>query len=268
MAASSTTFCTRPTPSTGGSGSRCRYYLASGQLGLLLALALALLASLQPAAQALGLGGSRVHCRSALSVARPWPVGGSGSGRTALFAKRRTTLSRRKDRGSAGAGQQQNGSEEEEEEDGDVDGQVAVPVPVAVQSRAATAAATSEFQQPAPVRGISINDQLQSDISKFEERALQAARERNSNGGAVEENGAVSGLKSVFSAVLIADFFVVIFFLVWFLAAAALQSTNPWLLERFQDIFQPVVVPSLTVLMVGSIASGTIGGGSKSEDAK
>ena len=41
---------------------------------------------------------------------------------------------------------------------------------------------------------------------------------------------------------------------------AAMQKTNPFLLEKFQDIFQPVVVPSLTVLMAGSIASGVLGG--------
>lgn len=118
---------------------------------------------------------------------------------------------------------------------------------------------------------MSVSQQLESDISRFQERekAVQAAREQamqsSSPGGGAkgEENGAVAALKSAFSTLLIADFFVVIFFLVWFLAAAALQSTNAFLLERFQDIFQPVVVPSLTVLMVGSIASGVMGQGDK-----
>ncbi|KAJ1408399.1 hypothetical protein B484DRAFT_456337, partial [Ochromonadaceae sp. CCMP2298] len=73
-----------------------------------------------------------------------------------------------------------------------------------------------------------------------------------------ERNEVAETLKSVFSSVLIADFFVVIFFLVWFLAAAALQGSYPVVLERFQDLFQPVVVPSLTVLMVGSMASGAM----------
>jgi hypothetical protein len=45
-------------------------------------------------------------------------------------------------------------------------------------------------------------------------------------------------------------------FLIWFIAAAVLKDSNPIVLERFQDIFNPIVVPSLTVLMVGSIASG------------
>jgi hypothetical protein len=71
-------------------------------------------------------------------------------------------------------------------------------------------------------------------------------------------NSFIEGLKSAFTTLLIADFFVVIVFLVWFLAAAALQSSYPVVLERFQDVFQPVVVPALTVLMVGSIASGAL----------
>lgn len=71
-------------------------------------------------------------------------------------------------------------------------------------------------------------------------------------------NSFIEGLKSAFTTLLIADFFVVIVFLVWFLAAAVLQSSYPVVLERFQDVFQPVVVPALTVLMVGSIASGAL----------
>jgi len=73
-----------------------------------------------------------------------------------------------------------------------------------------------------------------------------------------QSNSFIEGLKSAFTTLLIADFFVVIVFLVWFLAAAALQSSYPVVLERFQDVFQPVVVPALTVLMVGSIASGAL----------
>lgn len=80
----------------------------------------------------------------------------------------------------------------------------------------------------------------------------------------VGQNTAASSnvAKDVLSSLLVADFFLVMFFLGWFILAAALQSTNAYLLERFQDIFNPVVVPSLTLLMVGSIASGLLGGSS------
>lgn len=79
----------------------------------------------------------------------------------------------------------------------------------------------------------------------------------------------MQSIKDLINAVLIGDFFVVIAFLVWFLFAAAMQSTNPFFLEKFQDVFQPVVVPCLTVLMVGSIASGAVDNfGKKGEDDK
>jgi hypothetical protein len=97
--------------------------------------------------------------------------------------------------------------------------------------------------------------------------ALMDARERervkSSAGGG--SSAALQSVKDVVGLVLIADFFVVIVFLVWFLFAAAMQSTNPFFLEKFQDIFQPVVVPCLTVLMAGSIASGVVDNAGKKD---
>jgi len=95
-------------------------------------------------------------------------------------------------------------------------------------------------------------------------RELELKRGKEESGD--DGNSIVNKAKDALGIVFIVDFFVIIFFLGWFLAAAAMQSTNPWLLERFQDIFQPVVVPSLTVLMTLSIASGVTGG--KKEDDK
>jgi len=164
---------------------------------------------------------------------------------TALSAKRRTTLSRRKDKDASVEGSTFGVAEVPAVQEVQPFEPSSVSLPQSLQTPTRTAEAPR-----------SISDQLQSDISIFQERSLQAAQERSSS--SKPESGAVNVLKSVFSAVLIADFFVVIAFLLWFLAAAAMQKTNPFLLEKFQDIFQPVVVPSLTVLMAGSIASGVI----------
>lgn len=73
----------------------------------------------------------------------------------------------------------------------------------------------------------------------------------------------IASIKNVISTLLVADFFLVMVFLAWYILAAVTQSTTPVILERFQDIFQPVVVPSLTVLMAGSMASGLLGNGEK-----
>jgi hypothetical protein len=107
-------------------------------------------------------------------------------------------------------------------------------------------------------RGPGVYAELESDLADFQRRSkLIDYQSKLIKPKEVEkENEILKTAKNIFSTVLIADFFVVIVFLVWFLAAAALQKTYTVVLERFQDIFQPVVVPSLTVLMVGSIASG------------
>ena len=97
-----------------------------------------------------------------------------------------------------------------------------------------------------------------SSFAGDETKSLLNSIYKQENEADSNSNSIANSLKNAFSALLIADFFVVIGFLLWFLAAAALQSTYPVVLEKFQDIFQPVVVPSLTVLMVGSIASGAI----------
>lgn len=93
-----------------------------------------------------------------------------------------------------------------------------------------------------------LNDSLSSSKS-----SATASSTEGSGGGIIKM------AKDLFTYVLIADFFAVLVFLVWFIAAAALKDSNPFLLERFQDIFNPIIVPSLTVLMVGSIASGVMG---------
>jgi len=174
-----------------------------------------------------------------------------GRHNVALFAKRRTTLSRRRggdDVAPPTSGSTNNESMEEEEEELSLD----VPVPAAVTGKA------KELAQL-----------LADDISDFERsrNALMDARERervkSSAGGG--SSAALQSVKDVVGLVLIADFFVVIVFLVWFLFAAAMQSTNPFFLEKFQDIFQPVVVPCLTVLMAGSIASGVVDNAGKKD---
>ena len=126
-----------------------------------------------------------------------------------------------------------------------------------IQARLGGEAPTSKLRtkNSAKVLGAS----FQSDLEEFNDRMMAGADSRKQEIMAEEEGRDNEDRQDALSFVMVADFFVVMIFLVWFLAAAAMQKTNPWLLERFQDIFQPVVVPSLTVLMTGSIASGLLG---------
>eukprot|EP00596_Hydrurales_sp_CCMP1899_P005936 CAMPEP_0119033694 /NCGR_PEP_ID=MMETSP1177-20130426/750_1 /TAXON_ID=2985 /ORGANISM="Ochromonas sp, Strain CCMP1899" /LENGTH=213 /DNA_ID=CAMNT_0006990633 /DNA_START=295 /DNA_END=936 /DNA_ORIENTATION=- len=186
-----------------------------------------------------------------------------------LSAKRRTTLSKRSE-----------GSEIQPIEPSiEVEKTIEVPVAAPFSMSSISAAANSDNSEtdststiertpsslkssredfyktsakPVP-KGKELSQKISDDITDFER--IASLQEKKA---VVEENKVFATAKNVFGVLFIGDFFVVIFFLVWFLAAAAMQSTNPFLLERFQDIFQPVVVPSLTVLMVGSMASGAM----------
>lgn len=80
-------------------------------------------------------------------------------------------------------------------------------------------------------KGRQLSQRIQDDISDFER--MGALREKKT---VQEENNVTKTLKNIFSAVFIADFFVVIVFLIWFLAAAVTQKSNPFLLEKFQVI--------------------------------
>jgi hypothetical protein len=110
--------------------------------------------------------------------------------------------------------------------------------------------------KPSPKSFNGIDDEILADILSMSAKQSNNLASSSQSEGA---NSVITGLKNVFSAVLIADFFLILLFLAWFLAAVALQSAMPVVLEKFQGIFQPVVVPSLTVLMAGSIASGVLG---------
>lgn len=115
-------------------------------------------------------------------------------------------------------------------------------------------ASSTDFQEIA-------RNEVSSNIEPFwtrDARDFQSNSWISSTSPSDTSDSLLSKAKDAFVALLIADFFVVMFFLTWFLVAAGLQSSVPVLLERFQDIFQPVVVPALTLLMVGSVASGLL----------
>jgi hypothetical protein len=67
-------------------------------------------------------------------------------------------------------------------------------------------------------------------------------------------------LQEAFSLLLTADFFVVLGFLGYFVVAIAARSLfqNGTLLDRFSDLWAPVIQPALGVLMAGTIVSGTV----------
>lgn len=106
----------------------------------------------------------------------------------------------------------------------------------------------------------SIEEDLLKDIERLQAKQRTTSSFSSSSVDINSDNNNELGRKAeeIFGALFIANFALVLVFLAWFLAAVVLKSTYPDLLLTFQGIFQPVVVPSLTVLMAGSIASGAI----------
>ena len=69
-----------------------------------------------------------------------------------------------------------------------------------------------------------------------------------------------SGAKNVISTIISIDFFVVIAFMLWFIAGvvSSYGFSNTFLLDQFNDKWTPVVQPALGVLMGGTIAGGVV----------
>jgi hypothetical protein len=67
-------------------------------------------------------------------------------------------------------------------------------------------------------------------------------------------------LQEAFSYILAADFFVVFGFLLYFVAAVAARSLfqDGSLLDKFSELWTPIIQPALGLLMAGTIVGGTV----------
>lgn len=83
-----------------------------------------------------------------------------------------------------------------------------------------------------------------------------------------------SGAKDIVSTIITVDFFVVIAFMLWFIAGvvSSYGFDNTFLLDQFNDKWTPVVQPALGVLMGGTIAGGVVsklgGSGDDGDDSR
>ena len=100
---------------------------------------------------------------------------------------------------------------------------------------------------------------LEDDIKELSQKSLKIDSINSSSSNNSPVGGIMNTVKDAVSLVLLVDFFVILFFLGWFILAAVLKDSNPFFLERFQDLFNPVVQPAIGILMAGSIASGLLG---------
>lgn len=107
---------------------------------------------------------------------------------------------------------------------------------------------------------------LGADIARFRARE-DLGREQVSAG----ESFAL-GAKDLISTIITVDFFVVIAFMLWFIAGVVgtYAFDNTFLLDEFNESWTPIVQPALGVLMAGTIAGGVVSkfGGESEDDNK
>lgn len=87
---------------------------------------------------------------------------------------------------------------------------------------------------------------------------IEAFRRRENKQPAGAGESLISGAKDVISTIITVDFFVVIAFMLWFIAGvvSSYGFSDTFLLDQFNDKWTPVVQPALGVLMGGTIAGG------------
>ncbi|TFJ84434.1 hypothetical protein NSK_004419 [Nannochloropsis salina CCMP1776] len=104
---------------------------------------------------------------------------------------------------------------------------------------------------------VDLQERLQQDIVRFrkKEREVQAL-EGDVTGFASFADKAGSILQKV----LVADFFVVLGFLGWFVTGVVFKSAlnDATVIDKFTDIWMPVIQPALGVLMAGTLGVGAL----------
>ena len=96
---------------------------------------------------------------------------------------------------------------------------------------------------------------LKADIARFREAAAP-------RGDEPEESGLVAGAKGAIVYALLADLVLLVAALVWFLVGIFARDAlgNPAVLDAFGATWQPLIQPSMGVLMLFTIAGGVLSG--------
>lgn len=108
---------------------------------------------------------------------------------------------------------------------------------------------------PQPRKSLRDLTELGEDIARYKERESLIRQGRGD-----DEGSFALGAKDLISTIITVDFFVVIAFMLWFIAGVVstyiLQDT--FLLDKFNDSWSSIVQPALGVLMGGTIAGGVV----------
>ncbi len=141
-----------------------------------------------------------------------------------------------------------------------------VPLPPELLEAQADASTTDNAAAPPPPPAATpappslekqLEDRLQEDILKFRKKEVEKkAEEPEATGLSALTAKAGSALEKV----LVADFFVVLGFLGWFLAGVFAKSAlgDRSVLDSFNKVWDPLIQPALGVLMAGTLGVGAI----------
>lgn len=111
-----------------------------------------------------------------------------------------------------------------------------------------------EERAPKKRRGPDMSE-LGEDIARF--REIEGRSKRKGEG---DDGGFALGARDLISTIITLDFFVVIAFMLWFIAGviSSYGLKNSFLLDEFNASWNPIVQPALGILMGGTIAGGVI----------
>mmetsp|Transcript_7518 Transcript_7518/g.13322 ORF Transcript_7518/g.13322 Transcript_7518/m.13322 type:complete len:171 (-) Transcript_7518:34-546(-) len=105
-------------------------------------------------------------------------------------------------------------------------------------------------------RDKTVEDMLASDVARI--KAAKIKREAVTPDAKSDDNQSLAlKAKNVVQTLLVADFFIVLFFLAWL--SVAVVKNDDALYDSWYKLWEPVIQPILGILMLGAIVSGILG---------
>jgi len=112
-------------------------------------------------------------------------------------------------------------------------------------------------QQQTGGREVDLQERLQQDIARFRKKEVEAKVDEEELTGFSAFADKAGG---VLNKVLVADFFVILAFFGWFVTGVFFKSvlSDASVIDKFTDIWMPVIQPALGLLMAGTLGVGAL----------
>lgn len=106
-------------------------------------------------------------------------------------------------------------------------------------------------------REVDLQERLQQDIARFRKKEVEA---KVSDGQLTGFSAFADKAGGILNKVLVADFFVILAFFGWFVTGVFFKSvlSDASVIDKFTDIWMPVIQPALGLLMAGTLGVGAL----------